>query len=221
MTFAYIQSVRRANVVLLVMFFVGFLSIVGISVVFQKMIDHLDEHRVNERARLFVGEQIVISIVEAERLFYQLSTSSGSAAQQRILRDISLNADQLDGYLHVIQNGGLAKQKLSLNLFGNDEMIREVVYAVDDRHGSIEMSVIEIAPFVDRIRVRAKEVEGLLATRDVCFEDDLPCFKEALMQVNLFYKILPSFFLRLSENANRQFFETQQQLRQLESELTI
>ena len=221
MTFAYIQSVRRANVVLLVMFFVGFLSIVGISVVFQKMIDHLDEHRVNERARMFVGEQIVISVVEAERLFYQLSTSSGSAAQQRILRDISLNADQLDEYLQVIQNGGLAKQKLSLNLFGNDEMIREVVYAVDDRHRSFEMLVIEIAPFVDRIRERAKEVEGLLATRDVCFEDDLPCFKEALMQVNLFYKILPSFFLRLSENANRQFFETQQQLRQLESELTI
>lgn len=219
MTIAYIQSLRRANIALLVMFFVGFLSIVGISVVFQKMIDHLDEHRVNQRARLFVGEQIVISILEAERLFYQLSTSSGSASQQRILRDISLNADQLDGYLNVIQNGGLAKQKLQLNLFGNDEMLREVEYAVDERHGSFEISVIEIAPFVDRIREHAKEVAALLAKRDFCFEDELPCFKEAVNQVNLFYKVLPSFFLRLSENANRQFFEAQQHLQQLESEI--
>lgn len=219
MTMANIQAVRRTNVALLWLFFVGFLSIVGISVVFQKMIDHLDEHRTNERARLFVGEQIVLSIVEAERLFYQMSTGTGAAAQQRILRDISLNADQLDGYLSVLQNGGLAKQKLLLNLFGNDEMLREVAYSVEERRGSYDMSVIEIAPFVDRIRERSKEVEGLLATRDVCFESDLPCFKEALDQVNLFYKTLPSFFLRLSENANRQFFETQQHLRQLESEL--
>ena len=53
MTIAYIHSLRRASVALLVMFFVGFLSIVGISVVFQKMIDLLDERRINERARLF------------------------------------------------------------------------------------------------------------------------------------------------------------------------
>lgn len=219
MTIANIQSIRRANVALLAMFFVGFLSIVGISVAFQKMIDHLDEHRINERARLFVGEQIVVSIMEAERLFYQLSTSSGSVAQQRILRDISRNADELDGYLNVIQNGGLAKQKLQLNLFGNDEMLREVEYITDERHGKFEMSVIEIAPFVDGIRERAKEVAALLVTRDDCLEGDLPCFKKSMDEVNLFYKVLPSFFLRLSENANRQFFESQQHLQQLESEI--
>jgi signal transduction histidine kinase/CheY-like chemotaxis protein len=219
MTIANIQAVRRANIALLMMFFVGFLSIVGISVIFQKMIERLDEDRVNERARLFVGEQIVISIVDAERLFYKLATNSGSAAQQRTLHDISLSADQLEGYLNIIQNGGLAKQKLQLNLFENDNMLREVEYAVDERHGRFEMSVIEIAPFVDRIRERAKEVEGLLVTRDVCFEGDLPCYKEAMDQINLFYKSLPSFFLRLSENANRQFFEAQQHLQQLESEL--
>jgi signal transduction histidine kinase/CheY-like chemotaxis protein len=219
MTIAHIQSLRRANIALLVMFFVGFLSIVGISVVFQKMIDHLDEHRINERARLFVGEQIVVSILEAERLFYQLSTSSGSAAQQRILRDISRNADELDGYLNVIQNGGLAKQKLQLNLFGNDEMLREVEYFTNERHGEFEMSVIEIAPFVDRIREHAKEVAALLVTRNDCLEGDLPCFKKSMDEVNLFYKVLPSFFLRLSENANRQFFESQQHLQQLESEI--
>ena len=219
MTIAYIQPLRRANVAMLVMFFFGFLSIVGISVVFQKMIDHLDEHRVNEQARSFVGEQIVISILEAERLFYQLSTSSGSAAQQRILRDISRNADELDGYLKVIQNGGVAKQKLQLNLFGNDEMLREVEYFNDERLGDFEMSVIEIAPFVDRIRERAKDVAALLVTRDGCLEGDLPCFKKTMDEVNLFYKALPSFFLRLSENANRQFFESQQHLQQLESEI--
>lgn len=207
MTFAKIQSIRRANVALLAMFFVGFLSIVGISVVFQKMINHLDEHRVNERARLFIGEQIVISILEVERLFYQLSTISGSAAQQRILRDISRNADELDGYLNVIKNGGVAKQKLQLNLFGNDDMLREVEYLTDKRHGEFEMSVIEIAPFIDRIREHAKEVSALLVTRDDCLEGDLPCFKKSMDEINLFYKVLPSFFLRLSENANRQFFE--------------
>lgn len=219
MTFAKIQSIRRANVALLEMFFVGFLSIVGISVVFQKMINHLDEHRVNERARLFIGEQIVISILEVERLFYQLSTISGSAAQQRILRDISRNADELDGYLNVIKNGGVAKQKLQLNLFGNDDMLREVEYLTDKRHGEFEMSVIEIAPFIDRIREHAKEVSALLVTRDDCLEGDLPCFKKSMDEINLFYKVLPSFFLRLSENANRQFFESQQHLLQLESEI--
>lgn len=219
MTSANLQAVRRANVFLLVMFLVGFLSIVVISIVFQKMIDHLDEHRTNEHARMFVGEQIVITILEAERLFYRLSTSSGTPSQQLILRDISRSADQLDEYLSVIEHGGIAKQRLQLNLFGNDEMLREVEYSKEKQHSSVEISVIEIAPHVDRIRQRAKDVEVLLLRRDRCLEEGLPCFKEAHGDVTLFYKELPSFFLRLSENANRQFYETHQHLRQLDSEL--
>ena len=214
-----IESSRKASALLLGLFFVGFLIIVGIGLVFQKLIDDLDHQLANQRARLFIGEQIVSDIREIELTFYQLATTQGSPAQQRLLKKIEGSASQVESNLHALQHGGEVRQQLALNLFGIDEMERKVTYTPPPSETGVVMEVIEIAPFIDQIRERAKALMALLSYRNDCLERNLPCQVAAMVQVQDYYKLLPAFFFRLSENAHRQFFEGLKRLKDLESQL--
>jgi signal transduction histidine kinase/CheY-like chemotaxis protein len=211
----------KAGTALLVAFVLGFLSIFGISLVFQRLVDDLDRQLANERAHLFVGEQIVHSIHELERRFYQMAPQSGEAAHARLVRDIDAAADQLERQLKILQEGGTLRQELALNLYGVDEMVREVTYRPtdEDRRGGGRLTVIELAPFVDRVREHAREAAAVLEARDECVNTSAACFKSTRQAVQAFYKMLPSFFFRLGENANRQFFESLSHLDRLEAEM--
>ena len=209
----------RASILLLGLFFIGFLIIVGVGLVFQTLIDNLDRQLANQRARLFIGERIVNDIREIELTFYQLASTQNDVAQQHLLKKIEQGALQVENYLQVLQHGGEVKQQLALNLFGVDEMERKVTYVPEHEASSVVMEVIEIAPFIDQLRDKAKELMGLLKHRNDCLDNNPSCQLEAIGQVRDYYKLLPAFFLRLSENAHRQFFEGIKRLQELEDQL--
>ena len=103
------------------------------------------------------------------------------------------------------------------NLFGIDEVQQSVHYTPEPEQDYLQMFAIEIAPFLDQIPIRAAEASKLLHELRVCEENSGPCYREALDNVRLYYKALPSFFFRLNENANRLYFVGNQQLREVEA----
>ena len=208
----------RASFTLLALFFVGFIAVVGISIFFQRLIDDLNQQMNNERAHLFVGEQVVSTIREIEVLFYQMAPVTDNAQHNRLRQQIIQAADQLDHYLEVMQFGGEVRRSLALNLFGIDEMTRSVHF-IPNKTDKLSISAIELAPFVDQVRARSSEVIELLQRKNHCTSHSLPCENASQEAVRTYYKILPSFFFRLNENANRQFFEAQNQLQALEVRL--
>ena len=214
-----LHTTRRTGILLLVVFFVGFLSILGISLVFERLNTTMEAKLANERAHLFIGEQIVNTIGTAERLFFQMAQADNDAMYRRLGREIHATADQLQEYLRVLEQGGRVRQSLALNLYGIDEMVREVVYQPQiDKAQPTVMTVIEIGPFVDRIRENVQELDTLLRRRDECLKRELPCIRDVTAEVRLYYKQLPSFFFRLGENANRQFYEAVGVMRDMEQQ---
>ena len=213
------RVVNHTALVMLSTFFGGFLVVVLIGLVFQRLIDDLDKRLVNERAHLFIGEQVVNTLRQIEGNFYQMAATTGEAPHRRLVREINQATDQLDDYLKVMAHGGTVKQVLALNLFGADEMVRSVHYDVGQQSRETPIAVIELAPFVDQIRPRAEQTLALLSGRDACSDPPLPCLTQAKETVNAHFKVLPSFFFRMNENANRQFFESQSQLSALEDQL--
>ncbi len=211
--------VKHTTLVMLGTFFAGFLVVVLISLVFQRLIDDLDKRLGNERAHLFIGEQVVNTLRQIEGTYYQLAATTGEAPHRRLLREINQEAEQLEEYLRVMTYGGTTRQVLALNLFGADEMVRSVHYDAGQQSRETPIAVIELAPFVDQIRPRAEHTVELLARRDACALQPLPCLVQAQEELNAHYKMLPSFFFRMNENANRQFFESQTQLTALEAQL--
>jgi len=212
-------STRKAGLSLLVLFLLGFLGVVGISMAVQRLIDDLDDALSNQRARLFIGEQIVNTIGNTERMFLNLVPATDEAVYRRLQKDILQATNRLEGQLDALQKGGVVRQELALNLYGVDEMVREARYTPGPNRGGVDMEVIELAPFVDRTRALANEIVTQLRERDRCLTGKLPCLPQAQAAVQAHYKQLPAYFARLGENANRQFFESADALKRLETEL--
>ncbi len=212
-------ATSKAGLALLGLFLAGFLAIVGVSLVISSLIADLDRQSANERARLVVGEEIVTTVHQVERLFYQLPLLSGEASRRRPLKQIAQATQHIDDALAVLQRGGVLQRRLALNVYGLDEMVSEVAYQPSGSEEKVVLEVIEIAPHAEQIRERIAALDGLLQARDACTDTDLACLEGVSERLSLYFKVTPSFFFRLGENANRLLFESNQLLTDLEQRL--
>jgi signal transduction histidine kinase/AmiR/NasT family two-component response regulator len=209
----------KAGVGLLGLFLAGFFAIVGVSAVISSLIADLDRQSANERARLVVGEEIVTTVHQVERLFYELPLLAGEASRARPLKQIAEATQHIDDALAVLQRGGTLQRRVALNVYGLDEMVSEVVYRPSGGEGKVVLEVIEIAPHTDQIRERIVTLQGLLQARDACGDTDPACARDVSDRLSVFFKVTPSFFFRLGENANRLLFESNKLLTDLEQRL--
>jgi len=210
----------RAGVTLLSIVMTGFVALIATSWIITSMVDQLGQRSANERARLFIGEQLVNRIKEIQSKFFEVTPLTSPSAQRRLFGEILEEADKVEQLLEVLKNGGTASQTTALNVGGVDEMVRTVVYQPVPSDGEYLLEVIEIGPAIEKLRALTTEMAPLLEARDNCPDNDAVCTKEKSAAVKMFYKTLPSFFYRLNENANRLFFESGAKLRELEERLS-
>ena len=174
----------------------------------------------NERARLFVGEEIVHGIQGVEKDIYDMVLIQNKAAFSYINQAVNAKLSKLRHDLNVLQNGGTSHRQLQLNLGGKDEMKREAVYQPTEPKQSVVMEQLEIEPQLDQVRVRVDVLEQLLIRRWNSLEkEDHRGFFQAEEEIAIFLKQIPPYFERLDENANRLFLEGEQRMRALESEV--
>ncbi|MGB2681975.1 MAG: ATP-binding protein [Candidatus Competibacter sp.] len=202
------------------LFFVGFLLIVGLNKLFSGLVDELGEKSANERARLFVGEEIVRTIQGIEMDVYRMGMASGRVAQEKTGAEILKKVAKLEHDLAVLKDGGKVQQLIYLNVEGMDQMVRQATFKPDASDQNYVMEIIELAPHLDQIKLKINELQGLLTLRDDSRSQNNG---EGLLAVTrdllTYFKRLPSFFFRLNENANRLFFESQHRLESLEAQL--
>ena len=196
------------------------LAVLGLKVVFDSLQEELRESSANERARLFVGEEIVRGIHGIETDLYLMASSSNPAAVIRVNRAIGQKLEKLRHDLSVLKTGGTVRRQVQLNLEGRDEMVREASYQPSSGETGHVMELIEIAPLLDQIQERSRALEQLLV-RGWAYQErgDRTAFFAWHDEVDAFLKHLPPYFARLDENANRLFFDSSARLRDLEGRL--
>jgi signal transduction histidine kinase/CheY-like chemotaxis protein len=205
---------------LVVIFFAGLLLVVALKFVFAQLHDDLGKRSANERARLFIGEEIVREIKAIERDTFYMTTLTGSAAQVMVEKEIGRHVDGLRHALRVLKEGGTVRQVIDLNIEGHDEMVREATYTPRGDADGYVMELIEIGPLLDQIGDKVRSLRELLGERAELRDkgDQAGLFHlEQHIAANL--KHLPPFFHRINENANRLFFESSQRLDTLEKSL--
>ena len=210
----------KAGATLLTIVITGFAVLIATSWTITSMVDHLGQLNTNERARLFIGEQIVNHIRSIQSKFFEVTPLTSLSAQRRLFAEIHAEADKLEHLLRVLKDGGKATQTIRLNVEGFDEMVREVTYLPSLGEDEYLLEDIEVSPSIDRIRELTTVMAPLLQARDNCPTDDASCVKEKSTEVKAFYKSLPPFFYRLNENANRLFLKSSDRLRELEEKLS-
>lgn len=201
-------------------FLAGLLLVIGLKVFFANLYDELGEKSANERARLFIGEEIVRGIHAIEKDIYRMATTTHGAAVVRIHKDIDRQIAKLAHDLGVLKTGGQVRREIQLNIEGHDEMVREVHYVPDAGGQAYVMELIEISPLLDQINGKTDELQALLAQRWEHRErQDRSRFFAIEQEIATFLKHVPPLFSRLDENANRLFFDSSDRLRSLEAQL--
>lgn len=206
--------------VLLALFLVGFAALISLNLVIGRLSDDLKKRSENERARLFVGEVLVDTIKSMELDFNRMVASVSTREQDRIRSDIWDKVEKLEHDLMVLKTGGEVGRTIDLNIDGIDNLKEEVTYIPqgDDQHNLL--ALIEIGPHLDLIRNKASELAFLLGKREEARETRNAARLFALEEeLNLFYKHIPSLFVRLNENVNRLYYESTNRLSALEHEL--
>ena len=207
---------------LLLIFFSGLVLVVGLRSFFANLQEELSQRSANERARLFIGEEIVRSIHGIEKDLYQMAVTSNPAGVRLLHASIHRHTDKLRNDLAVLRDGGTVRREIELNIEGRDEMISEVSYQPPSGDQGFIMELIEIAPLLDQIADRTDALERLLDQRWDNLESENPVrFFKTEAEIATFLKHLPPHFKRLDENANRLFFDSSENLKQLESALAL
>jgi signal transduction histidine kinase/CheY-like chemotaxis protein len=82
------------------------------------------------------------------------------------------------------------------------------------------MEMIELGPYLDQIPRKAQELLAMLEEREAARDAENAVAMRAVEQrVKLHLKLLPSYFFRINENANRLFFDSTERLREIEARL--
>ena len=201
-------------------FFIGFLLIISSNHLFSRLIDELGQKSANERARLFIGEEITSSIQGIELELYRMVTTLGVMGQRRIQAQIEQRLDKLRGDLQVLREGGTVQRMVQLNLEGQDQMLREVSYTPPPGDERYVMELIELAPYLDQIQNKSTELMVMLAEREQFrTAQNNSGLLDSEQRIKGYLKRVPPLFVRLNENANRLFFESQNHLSDLEAQL--
>lgn len=201
------------------LFLVGFLLLVGLHGAFMHLERRLHQQIENEHARLFIGELLVDDIRRIESAVYRMATTLGSRAQQRVKENILTHIRTIERNLTILRDGGTAERRIAVNLESHAEIVQTAVY---DPHLRNEqryvLEVIDLSPKLDEIRGKLDELAALLERRaqSRASHDD-PGLVELEREIKLFLKKLPPLFRRLTENANRMFYLSQQQVNEKEA----
>jgi signal transduction histidine kinase/CheY-like chemotaxis protein/HPt (histidine-containing phosphotransfer) domain-containing protein len=82
------------------------------------------------------------------------------------------------------------------------------------------MEMIEVAPLLDQVHDKGHGLEALMQERYACLaHKDRECLVRMTDGVDLFLKQVPPLFERLTENANRLFFDSSQRVAALDAQL--
>lgn len=200
-------------------FFICLLTVVGLRIVFADIYAQLERRSANERARLFIGEEIVFTLQGVEKDIYRMATTLHAPAMGRLRQEVDAKVDKIEHDLVVLRDGGTVRREVLLNIEGRDAMVQQVSYKAPEGQSYV-MEVIELAPLLDQVRDHANRMEGLLADhQELHSSTDRRRIEILEQEIGAFIKQLQPFFARINENANRLFFDSSDRLRLLESDL--
>jgi PAS domain S-box-containing protein len=192
----------------------------GLRWFFNDLESDLSKRGSNERARLFVGEEIVRGIQGVEKDIYRMAVTQNAKGFERVRAAVESQLDKLRHDLGVLQKGGTVRRELHLNVGGRDELVREASYLPELNGQVAVMEVIEIEPQLAQLNELSDILGEKLRARWQALErEDRKQFFHVEDEIALLLKQVPPHFERLDENANRLFLEGDQRLRALELEL--
>lgn len=214
-------TISRNLVVLLFFFVLGYSALVGIHWTFNNISGRFDYQIKNEYARYKIGEYILKRISDLESKFYQLNTvfkeNSALSVKEAILEEITIINEAID----ILEQGGILKNRIELNLVELSEIIEEIEYKQTNERQTYE--AIDLRPKLAELQKKLDEMLNIIKLKQQIIENEelsLEDKKKFRLKIEIFFKQLSSHFIRMRENTSRLLHESKESIASIEKNIS-
>jgi len=197
----------------------GFLLIFLLDLFVSNLTHELDLRLQNEQNRVFIGELLTNDLTRLEAKTYQLVTTTGKHSQDWVYQELHKSIVNIKETLDVLENGGQIIHETLLNIESHDVMTRQLSYVPAEDSGYV-LEAIDLRPKLFQISSKIEMMMQLIQLRDESRTSDQgPELAELIHAIKDHLQSFPPLFTRMSENANRLFFESQQNLERIKQDI--
>ena len=219
------NAIFKALIVLLFAFIVGYLGIVIIHNVFSDIRNNLDASVKNEYSRYKIGEYILKEISFIEANFYKMGIITKLRAIEPIQNEIEKEIQNVLGAIEILEKGGVLKSHIKLNLIEANSVVDEIYFKADDK--KLVFEAIDLIPKLNELREKVSEMHEIMKIKILISEasntDTLAnnAYKNDSFKIELFFKQIPTLFIRMQENSNRLLYDSKKNITTLEKNIEI
>ena len=213
------NNILKGLIALLITFLLGYIGIIIIHKVFSNILNKVDDNVKNEYARYKIGEYILKEIGAIETKYYRMGVVTKFESLEPIQDEINAEIHDIKEAINVLQNGGVLEKHIKLNLIEASE-VTDKIYFKHLEKNKYTFEAIDLIPKLDELLTKSIEMEEIIKIRlSILNQLNKNISEDDIFKVKLFFKQLPTIFIRMNENAGRLLYDSKKNIEILEKDI--
>ena len=213
------NNILKGLIALLITFLLGYIGIIIIHKVFSNILNKVDDNVKNEYARYKIGEYILKEIGAIETKYYRMGVVTKVESLEPIQDEINAEIHDIKEAINVLQNGGVLQKHIKLNLIEASEVTDKIYFKHLERN-KYTFEAIDLIPKLDELLTKSIEMEEIIKIRlSILNQLNKNISEDDIFKVKLFFKQLPTIFIRMNENAGRLLYDSKKNIEILEKDI--
>ena len=214
------NTIYNGLTALIITFVLGYLGIIIIHNIFNNITNALDSNVKNEYSRYKIGEYILKEIGSIETNYYKMGIVTQLKAIEPIQEEIKDEIKDIRNAVKILKEGGIFTNYIKLNLLETDIVTDHIYFSVDKHKTKYTFEAIDLLPKLDELTLKLSEMEDIMKIRLSHSLDKHEYVNENdIFRVKLFFKQLPTIFIRMKENGSRLLHDSKKNIDLLEKNI--
>ncbi|OQX81249.1 MAG: hypothetical protein B6D64_02220 [Bacteroidetes bacterium 4484_276] len=202
-------------VLLIVIFFLGSALILAFNISLSSSLNEIEGQRRNQEVKNLICQDIIMNLNKLENSFFRIVVMTSEQAIDSEFNNYGTYLRNIGEDLILLKEGGIYNQQILLNLEDIDNYNREVPFVATDTE-TVPFEFIEIAPKLVLAEDIAIKLKKLISGRNK-LKSNTRAFADIRKSIFTHVKHAPPLFLRMHENANAIFYESQMQFEEIDN----
>ncbi len=213
------DNVLKSLILLLIVFLLGYASIMLVHIFFANMIDNLDAKVKNEQARYKIGQYILEEINAVEKNYYKMAIMFNKKPLNPIKNEIKNELNSIRKAIDILENGGSLNVRIELNLVDVSEDVEKITFT-PSKNIKYTFEAISLNPKLQFIEDEIERMEEIVLLKNkIKSSSNQEEIEDIIFEIQLFFKQIPALFVRLKENTSRLLYEGKKNLNELEKDI--
>jgi len=206
---------------LVFMYILGFALFFTVNALFDKAILQYKDRVENLSHKIEIGKYLSQDLYMLKSNFYELEILGNSKASRKIInRRIRSRIETIKDALKVLQNGGVYKRVIKLNLVNNSQEIKKIVWKKEG--DQVSLVAIDLNPKLLEFLSMTEQLNNFLKQKMYFHKNQKPDLEKSMQKkITGFIKTIPAFFNRMIENNQRLLYSSGMLFQKLDNKIIL